>query len=298
MINIVFLLLVVFLSATCTHAFVPSCFTQLGPSRQAKRQCTSLTPSMSQSPMQGEDLEEAVFLEGDEDADIDLSDIRRKLLAQAPGMEGADDPFEALEEDPEKITALADKMRNAMVGNLVENIDINELMDTEFDKGKQELMGLAEELKGGQGTAADTLAESFREAFQEETDKLLAEKTELAETIMKTMNQETKILEREMENMKSLQDAMAKDPLLQVQTFPQKGPIKQAAFVAAILIANQAVYQVLLVVEGRGGNAWTAALEVSKTNPSLACALNLLTYYHHFSWYRSFLLVVCYTFTA
>jgi hypothetical protein len=46
-------------------------------------------------------------------------------------------------------------------------------------------------------------------------------------------------LERETENLKNLQEAMEKDPILQLQSFRSKGVIKQSALVASILIANQ-----------------------------------------------------------
>jgi hypothetical protein len=48
-------------------------------------------------------------------------------------------------------------------------------------------------------------------------------------------------LKREIETLKNLQEAMEKDPILQLQSFRSKGIIKQSALVASILIANQVI---------------------------------------------------------
>lgn len=44
------------------------------------------------------------------------------------------------------------------------------------------------------------------------------------------------------------------DFVLQLMSFRQKGVVRQAAFVGAVLIANQAVFQAVLVADDRGGN--------------------------------------------
>lgn len=44
------------------------------------------------------------------------------------------------------------------------------------------------------------------------------------------------------------------DFVLQLMSFRQKGVVRQAAFVGAVLIANQAVFQAILVADDRGGN--------------------------------------------
>lgn len=44
------------------------------------------------------------------------------------------------------------------------------------------------------------------------------------------------------------------DFVLQLMSFRQKGVVRQAAFVGAVLVANQAVFQAILVADDRGGN--------------------------------------------
>lgn len=44
------------------------------------------------------------------------------------------------------------------------------------------------------------------------------------------------------------------DFVLQLMSFRQKGVVRQAAFVGAVLIANQAVFQAVLVADDRGGS--------------------------------------------
>lgn len=44
------------------------------------------------------------------------------------------------------------------------------------------------------------------------------------------------------------------DFVLQLLSFRKKGVLRQAAFVGSILIANQAVYQAILVADDRGGD--------------------------------------------
>lgn len=68
------------------------------------------------------------------------------------------------------------------------------------------------------------------------------------------------------------------DFILQLMSFRQKGVLQQSAFVMAILVANQAVYQALLIAKGSGGS-----LEVAVGGIMLAVGLVWYYGYRPFS---------------
>lgn len=123
-------------------------------------------------------------------------------------------------------------------------------------KGTSALRALADELKNEQGTSsyADTMAQELAELFQAEEEKA-AREIEMREGPVKAKLDKAKAeLEGAMADAQEARRAFEGDILLQLLSFRKKGVLRQAAFVGAVLIANQAVYQAILVADDRGGN--------------------------------------------
>lgn len=125
-----------------------------------------------------------------------------------------------------------------------------------LQKGTSALRALADELKTEQGTAsyADTMAQELAELFQAEEEKAAKEIEERQGPVKAKLDKATAELEEAMADAQQAQRAFEGDPLLQLLSFRKKGVLRQAAFVGAILIANQAVYQAILAVDDRGGS--------------------------------------------
>lgn len=123
-------------------------------------------------------------------------------------------------------------------------------------KGTSALRALADELKTEQGSTsyADTMASELAELFQAEEEKAAKEIEEREGPVKAKLEKATANLEEAMAEAKEARAAFEGDFLLQLMSFRQKGVLRQAAFVAAVLIANQAVYQAILVADDRDGN--------------------------------------------
>ncbi|KAG5179405.1 hypothetical protein JKP88DRAFT_349945 [Tribonema minus] len=220
--------------------------------------------------------------------DEDVASIRLRLLRQSPGNDGSDplenvvleedseqsprndgsDPLEnvVLEEDSKQMAQLAEKLRDTMMLRAQESGEntLSSFLDDELNRGEEELRSLAQDLVSKDGAPGEQFfAEAFSSAYEEQTEKMLGQYESKAGKIMQRVEREKANLEREVENMKDLQASVEKDWVFQLQSFPTKGVVKQSALVSAILLANQAAYQALLIVERRGGEPVTAALELA-----------------------------------
>lgn len=98
------------------------------------------------------------------------------------------------------------------------------------------------------------MASELAELFQAEEEKAAQEIEEREGPVKAKLEEATAQLEDAMVEAKEARAAFEGDFLLQLMNFRQKGVPRQAAFVAAILIANQAVYQAILVAGDRDGN--------------------------------------------
>lgn len=103
-------------------------------------------------------------------------------------------------------------------------------------------------------TAAETAAREVAEAIRTELDKADVQIRELLEPATAKVEVERLNVEKAVERAKKARAAYNADFILQLSSFGQKGIRRQAAFIAAVIISNQAVYQAILALDDRGGN--------------------------------------------
>lgn len=134
--------------------------------------------------------------------------------------------------------------------------DVNDRYTIISQKGASALRALAHELKTEEGTAsyADTMAQELAEVFKAEEDRAAKEIEARQVPMQAKMDRATTELEAAMADASEARRAFEGDLFLQLSSFRTKGFLQQAAFVGAILVANQAVYQAILVADDRGGS--------------------------------------------
>lgn len=124
---------------------------------------------------------------------------------------------------------------------------------------KQQAAAIAEEEKllrekldtsDAAGKAADEVSVQIRK----ELDIADTQIKELLEPAQAKVEAERINLEKAMIRAKNARAAYDANFILQLSSFGKKGLRRQAAFIAAVLIANQAVYQAILLADDRGGN--------------------------------------------
>lgn len=74
------------------------------------------------------------------------------------------------------------------------------------------------------------------------------------EPALEKLNKERKSLERAMEDAREARSAFEGDFVLQLLSFRQKGILQQSAFVLAILVTDQVGFQLMKVIDDRGGS--------------------------------------------
>ncbi|CAM9638889.1 unnamed protein product [Discosporangium mesarthrocarpum] len=202
---------------------------------------------------------------GDE---VDTREIRLQLMRESGinvDEEGADPVGElGIDDDPQALEKVAEKIRNAMVTDLVGDQDMNKLLSDELEKGVESLRALGEELKLDQGNSstAEAYAQDFANKYRAASETVLTEYEGRAGRLMDKLLREKKEVETAAEQLEEARSRLARDPVLMLRSFPQRGRPKQAAFVLAIIVANQASYQLLLLAEGRGGSGMAAFVEL------------------------------------
>ncbi|CAM9579640.1 unnamed protein product [Ectocarpus sp. 4 AP-2014] len=214
------------------------------------------------------------------DDSIDVNAIRMKLMEKAGYTKREDsdagEEWITVDEDGTDETmdrmkdAVAESLRNELLGQdslneadasaLVEEVlqdtDLAKFFDEEFEKGTSALRELAEELKTDEGAVsyADRMAQELAELLQAEEDKAAAEIERRQAPVKAKLDKATAELEEAVAAAEEARREFEGDFVLQLMSFRQKGVLRQAAFVGAVLIANQAVYQAILVADDRGGN--------------------------------------------
>ena len=123
-------------------------------------------------------------------------------------------------------------------------------------KGTSALKALADELKTEQDKSsyADRMADELAQIFKEEEEKAVKEIEKRSGPVKAKLNRAKLELEEAMADAEDARQAFEGDLLLQLFSFRSKGPLRQAALVGAITMANQAAYQVILLADDRGGN--------------------------------------------
>lgn len=101
---------------------------------------------------------------------------------------------------------------------------------------------------------AENAAREVSEQIQSELDKTDTRIKELLEPAKAKVEAEKANLEKAMLRAKDARAAYNRDFFVQLSSFPKKGIQRQMAFVAAVLISNQAVYQAILTADDRGGS--------------------------------------------
>lgn len=129
-------------------------------------------------------------------------------------------------------------------------------------KGADALKALAEELKAEQSVSsyADTMAEELAQMFKAEEEKAAKEINKRQGAVKEKLEKAKIDLEKAVADAEEARRAYEGDFILQLTSFRSKGLLRQAAFVGAVTIANQAVYQVILMAEDRGGSLVIALL--------------------------------------
>lgn len=118
------------------------------------------------------------------------------------------------------------------------------------------MKALAKELKIEQGNSsyAEMMAQEIAELILEEEEKADREIKAREGPARAKLEAEKDNLEMAVEDAQRARKAFEGDFILQLMSFRQKGVLRQAAFAASIVIANQAVYQAILVADDRGGS--------------------------------------------
>ncbi|CAM9319962.1 unnamed protein product [Hapterophycus canaliculatus] len=145
---------------------------------------------------------------------------------------------------------------SALVEEVFQDTDLAKFFDEEFQKGTSALRELAEELKTDEGAAsyADRMSDELAELLQAEEDKAAEEIERRQAPVKAKLDRATAELEEAMAAAEEARREFEGDFTLQLMSFRQKGVLRQAAFVGSVLIANQAVYQAILVADDRSGN--------------------------------------------
>lgn len=98
------------------------------------------------------------------------------------------------------------------------------------------------------------MAQELADIFRAEEEKAAKEIETRQAPVKAKLDKATVELEEAMVDAENARRAFEGDILLQLLSFRKKGVLRQAAFVGAVLIANQAVYQAILVADDRGGS--------------------------------------------
>lgn len=116
------------------------------------------------------------------------------------------------------------------------------------------MRALANELQSEQANYAEDMVQELADIFETEDKKAAEEILRRREPVKAKLDLAKAELEQAIDNAEKAQKDFEGDFVLQLLSFRTKEVLKQAAFVGAVLIANQAVYQAILVVDDRGGN--------------------------------------------